>query len=101
MKSKGKSKKPSKQHFTVSRPKMERLAKIQQLIQSGKPHNASSIAKELGICVHTVYRNIEILITRFGHAIEFDHAQNKYIYTSDPVPLPSQHLSELEITAMN
>jgi len=90
----------SKSALPLSRPPLERMLRIHQLIQAGGFPNAVSLARELEVNAKTVHRDIEFMRDRLNLPVEFDHAHNGYHYTGEVNAFPTMQITEGEIFAL-
>jgi len=70
-----------------SRPPLERMLRIHQVIQSGGFPNASTLAREIEVATKTIHRDIEFMRDRLNLPVEFDSARNGYHYTEEVLSL--------------
>ena len=84
----------------LSRPPLERMLRIHQLIQSGARPNASSLARDLEVSTKTVHRDIEFMRDRLQLPIEYDGARFGFFYTQEVGSFPSLQITEGELFAL-
>ncbi len=83
-----------------SRPPLERMLRIHQLIQSGKFPNASTLAREIEVVTKTIHRDIEFMRDRLNLPVEYDAGHNGYRYTEDVSAFPTMQITEGELFAL-
>src|SRR5271154_4626599 len=83
-----------------SRPPLERMLRIHQLLQSGCFPNATTLAREIEVATKTIHRDIEFMRDRLNLPIEFDPAKNGYHYTGEVSAFPTMQITEGEIFAL-
>ena len=84
----------------LSRPPLARMLKIDELLQSGKYPNCSSVAKLLEISVKTAQRDIEFMRDQMNRPIEYDQPHRGYYYTEKVSGFPTVQVSEGEVLAL-
>ena len=84
----------------LSRPPLERMLRIHQLIQSGAHPNASTLARDLEVSTKTVHRDIEFIRDRLQLPIEYDGARFGFVYTQEVGSFPSLQITEGELFAL-
>ena len=57
-----------------TRPPIERMLKIHNLIKSGSHPNATHLARELEVTTKTIYRDIAFMRDRMDLPVEFETA---------------------------
>ena len=87
----------SSQH---SRPPLERMLRIHQLLQSEKFPNASTLALEIEVATKTIHRDIEFMRDRLNLPIEFNPARNGYFYNGEVSAFPTMQITEGELFAL-
>ena len=70
------------------RPLWRRLQTIHHEIKEGRHPNASSLARELRVSTKTVQRDLDYLRDELAAPIEFDRAENGYVYSRPDYVLP-------------
>ena len=83
-----------------SRPPLERMLRIHQLLQSGKFPNATWLAREAEVATKTIHRDIEFMRDRLNLPIEFDRANKGFRYTGEVSAFPTMQITEGEIFAL-
>jgi predicted DNA-binding transcriptional regulator YafY len=83
-----------------SRPPLERMLRIHQLLQSGKFPNASTLAAEIEVATKTIHRDIEFMRDRLNLPIEFNPARNGYFYNGEVSAFPTMQITEGELFAL-
>lgn len=84
----------------VSRPPLERMQRLHQLLHAGGCPNASALAVELEVTSKTIYRDVEFMRERLGLPIEFDAVRNGYRYTEEVSAFPTFQITEGELFAL-
>ena len=93
--------KPSKPSAKQStRPPIERMLKIHNLIKSGSHPNATLLARELEVTTKTIYRDIAFMRDRMDLPVEFETAYNGYHYLEEVGQFPTVNITEGELFAM-
>ena len=90
--------KPSAKQST--RPPIERMLKIHNLIKSGSHPNATLLARELEVTTKTIYRDIAFMRDRMDLPVEFETAYNGYHYIEEVGQFPTVNITEGELFAM-
>ena len=83
-----------------SRPPLERMLRIHQLIQAGDFPNAATLARELEVNAKTIHRDLEFMRDRLNLPIEFDRSRNGFRYTGEVSAFPTMQITEGEIFAL-
>jgi proteasome accessory factor B len=83
-----------------SRPPLERMLRIHQLIQAGNFPNATSLARETEVSTKTIQRDIEFMRDRLNLPVKFDSTRNGLHYTSEVSGFPTMQITEGEIFAL-
>jgi proteasome accessory factor B len=84
----------------LSRPPLERMLRIHQLIQAGGFPNATALARELEVNTKTIHRDLEFMRDRLNLPVEFDRSRNGYRYTGEVSAFPTMQITEGEIFAL-
>ena len=87
-------------HGLLSRPPLERMLRIHQLIQAGNFPNATSLARETEVSTKTIQRDIEFMRDRLNLPVKFDSTRNGLHYTSEVSAFPTLQITEGEIFAL-
>ena len=90
--------KPSAKQST--RPPIERMLKIHNLIKSGSHPNATLLARELEVTTKTIYRDIAFMRDRMDLPVKFETAYNGYHYLEEVGQFPTVNITEGELFAM-
>ncbi len=85
---------------TYSRPVMDRLYRIHELLQSELYPNCTRLSREFEVAVRTVKRDIDFMRTRMDLPIGFDVERNGYYYTRPVERFPRVNMSEAELFAL-
>src|SRR5947207_9959332 len=75
----------------------ERVTKIDALMRAEKYPNCVQMAKEFGVSVRTVKRDIEFMIERRNLPIEYHQTRWGYYYSKPVDAFPQAPMSEAEI----
>ncbi|MBI5799393.1 MAG: WYL domain-containing transcriptional regulator [Verrucomicrobia bacterium] len=84
----------------LSRPPLERMQRLHQLLHAGGYPNAVSLSVELEVTTKTVYRDVEFMRERLGLPIAFDVGRNGYHYTEEVAAFPTFQITEGELFAL-
>jgi len=84
----------------VRRVAWERVTKIDDLLRAGKYPNCVTMAREFGVSVRTVKRDIEFMIERHNFPIGYDQKQWGYFYSKPVDGFPKAPMTEAEIFAV-
>jgi proteasome accessory factor B len=88
------------QRLPASRPPLERMLRIHQLIQSGTFPNASSLAQQLEVSTKSIHRDLEFMRDRLDLPLEFNRARLGYFYTQEVSAFPTIQITEGELFAL-
>jgi predicted DNA-binding transcriptional regulator YafY len=83
-----------------SRPPLERMLRIHQLVQAGRFPNAITLAREIEVNPKTIHRDLEFMRDRLNLPLAFDSAHNGYHYTAEVSAFPTMQITEGEIFAL-
>jgi proteasome accessory factor B len=83
-----------------SRPPLERMLRIHQLIQSGAFPNASILANQLEVSTKSIHRDLEFMRDRLQLPLEFDRGRLGYFYTEEVTAFPTVQITEGELFAL-
>ena len=87
-------------HERLSRPPIERMLKIHNLLKGEHHPNANQLATTLEVTTKTIYRDIAFMRDRMELPVLFESAYNGYCYDGDVGPFPTVQISEGELFAM-
>jgi predicted DNA-binding transcriptional regulator YafY len=91
---------PKKRDEIFTRPPIERIMKIQRLVENREYPNSRQLSEDLKVSIRTVKRDIEFARDRMRWPIEFDVRRNGFFFTG-PVPhVPQVQMSERETFAL-
>ena len=76
------------------------MLQIHKAIQSGKFPNATTLARELEVCVRSVGRDIEFMRDRMELPIQYDAIRHGFYYDGEVAAFPSLTISEGELFAL-
>ena len=83
-----------------TRPPLERMLHIHQLLQAGGFPNATFLAREIEVSTKTIHRDLEFMRDRLNLPLQFDHAHNGFAYTGEVNAFPTMQITEGEIFAL-
>ncbi|HZR17104.1 MAG TPA: WYL domain-containing protein [Verrucomicrobiae bacterium] len=83
-----------------SRPPLERMLRIHQVIQAGRFPTATDLAAELEVSTKSVHRDLEFMRDRLELPLEFDRARFGYHYTEEVSAFPTVQITEGELFAL-
>ena len=83
-----------------TRPPLDRMLRIHQMVQAADFPNATRMAKELEVSTKSVHRDIEFMRDRLNLPIEFDHEKNGFYYTEEVSAFPTVQITEGELFAL-
>jgi predicted DNA-binding transcriptional regulator YafY len=83
-----------------SRPPLERMLRIHQVVQSGKFPNATQLAQELEVSTKSIHRDIEFMRDRLDLPLEYHPQKFGYHYTAEVTAFPTLHITEGELVAL-
>jgi predicted DNA-binding transcriptional regulator YafY len=84
----------------ASRPPLERMLRIHQVIQAGRFPTATYLAAELEVSTKSVHRDLEFMRDRLQLPLEFDRARFGYHYTEEVSAFPTVQITEGELFAL-
>jgi predicted DNA-binding transcriptional regulator YafY len=84
----------------ATRPPVERLVVIDQLIRAGRYPNAHTVAKQLEVDPRTARRDFGFLRDRCRAPLEYSTAHHGYFYRDQTYALPLMQLTEGELIAV-
>ncbi len=84
----------------VTRPAMDRITRIHELLQAGKFPSSRTLAREFEVVSRTVKRDIDFMKVRMDLPIEFDVRRNGYYYSCPVRHLPQLPVSEAELFSL-
>ena len=85
---------------SLSRPPLERMLRIHDLLRRGAFSNCTKLAGTLEVCRKTVVRDIAFMRDRLALPIEFDAQINAYRYTHPVSAFPTVQVTEGELLAL-
>lgn len=83
-----------------SRPPVERMIRIHQLIQAGGYPSASALAQELEVSTKSIYRDLEFMRERMELPLAYDSTRFGYCYTQEISAFPTLQITEGELFAL-
>ena len=87
-------------HLPASRPPLERMLRIHQIIQAGRYPTATVLAGELEVSTKSIHRDLEFMRDRLQLPLEFDRARFGYHYTEEVNAFPTLQITEGELVAL-
>ena len=84
----------------LSRPPLERMLKIHDILRRGTLVNCTRLCSELEVCRKTIVRDIGFMRDRLNLPIEFDLQIQSYRYTQPVTSFPTVQVSEGELVAL-
>src|SRR5438045_4202008 len=87
-------------HSPSSRPPLERMMRIHQVLQAGKYPTATSLARELEVSAKSIHRDLEFMTDRLGLPLEYDWSRKGYHYTEEVNSFPTVQVTEGELFAL-
>jgi proteasome accessory factor B len=90
----------ARSHVPASRPPLERMLRIHQVIQSGAFPNASDLAEQLEVSTKSIHRDLEFMRDRLQLPLAFDRARFGYRYTEEVNAFPTVQITEGELFAL-
>jgi predicted DNA-binding transcriptional regulator YafY len=92
--------KKKKAQRLMSRPPLERMLRIHQMIQGGHYPNATTLAQELEVSPKSVQRDLAFMRDRLELPLKYDGARFGYHYTQEVTSFPSLQITEGELFAL-
>jgi proteasome accessory factor B len=83
-----------------SRPPLERMLQLHQLLLDEKYPNCSSVGRRLEVSAKTIQRDLDFMRDRLGLPIEYDRARHGYEYTEEVSHFPVLNVTEGELVAL-
>ena len=90
----------TRSELPLSRPPLERMLRIHQIIQEGKYPNAVTLARELEVSSKTVYRDLDFMRDRLQLPLEYDGSRFGFYYTQEVRSFPTLQITEGELFAL-
>jgi proteasome accessory factor B len=91
---------PKEKRLGASRPAMERMRRIHQLLQNKEYPNCTKLAKEFEVVKRTMKRDIEFMKDQMRLPIGFDTGRNGHYYTETVEHFPELPMSEADVFAL-
>jgi predicted DNA-binding transcriptional regulator YafY len=82
------------------RPPIQRMLHIHNAIQAGKFPNATTLARDLEVCVRSIGRDIEFMRDQMELPICYDEVRHGFFYDREVSAFPSVTISEGELFAL-
>jgi predicted DNA-binding transcriptional regulator YafY len=83
-----------------SRPPLERMIRLHDLLQARAFPNCRTLARELEVSPKTIQRDIDFMRDRLSLPIEYDQLQFGFYYTEPVANFPNMEVSQGEIMAL-
>jgi len=83
-----------------SRPPLERMHRLHDLLSSEHPVNCQQLGKDFEVSYKTIQRDLDFMRDRLGLPIEYDAARYTFRYTEKVKAFPLLQVSEGEILAL-
>ncbi len=83
-----------------SRPPLERMLRIHQLLHARKYPNARTLSADLEVSPKSIHRDVDFMRDRLDLPIDYDRTRFGYYYTSEVTVFPTVQISEGEIFAL-
>jgi predicted DNA-binding transcriptional regulator YafY len=87
-------------HLPHSRPPLERMLRIHQIIQFGNYPNASTLAGELEVSTKSIHRDLEFMRDRLGLPLVYHPQRFGYCYNEEVSAFPTVQITEGELFAL-
>ncbi len=83
-----------------SRPPLERMLRLHQLIQGGGFPNCGAVAREFEVSTRTIKRDVDFMKCRLNLPIEYDSRRYGFYYTKAVEQFPGVSVTEAEVFAL-
>jgi predicted DNA-binding transcriptional regulator YafY len=83
-----------------TRPPLQRMLHIHEVLQAGKYPNATQLAAELEVSTKSVYRDVEFMRDRLQLPVAFDPVRSGFHYTEPVGAFPTLQITEGELLAL-
>jgi len=84
----------------LTRPPMERMWRIHQMLSKDTWPNCTGLSRELEVSPKTVMRDLEFMRDRLGLPLEYDAVRHGYYYTAPVRDFPTMKVSQGEVAAL-
>ena len=91
---------PRKGSEALTRPPMERMWRIHQILTGGSYPNCTGLSGELEVSAKTVMRDLEFMRDRLGLPLEYDEVKHGYYYTAPVRDFPTMKVTQGEVAAL-
>ncbi len=88
------------QPIPASRPPLQRMLQIHQMIQAGRYPSAKVLAQELEVSTKSVYRDLEFMRDRLELPLEYHPKRRGYYYSEEVHSFPSLQITAGELVAL-
>ncbi len=83
-----------------SRPPLERMHRLHDLLSSEQPVNCQQLGKDFEVSYKTIQRDLDFMRDRLNLPIEYDASRYTFRYTEKVEAFPLLQVSEGEILAL-
>jgi len=84
----------------LTRPPMERMWRIHQILSGESYPNCSGLSRELEVSAKTVMRDLEFMRDRLGLPLEYEAVKHGYHYTAPVRDFPTMKVTQGEVAAL-
>ena len=91
---------PKKAPEALTRPPMERMWRIHQILSGESYPNCTGLSRELEVSAKTVMRDLEFMRDRLGLPLEYDAVKHGYFYSAPVRDFPTMKVSQGEVAAL-
>jgi proteasome accessory factor B len=91
---------PRKASEALTRPPMERMWRIHQILSDQSYPNCTGLSRELEVSAKTVMRDLEFMRDRLGLPLEYDAVKHGYFYSAPVRDFPTMKVSQGEVAAL-
>jgi predicted DNA-binding transcriptional regulator YafY len=91
---------PRKAPEALTRPPMERMWRIHQILSDQSFPNCTGLSGELEVSAKTVMRDLEFMRDRLGLPLEYDAVKHGYYYTAPVRDFPTMKVTQGEVAAL-
>ncbi len=83
-----------------SRPPLERMLRIHELLKDGRTPGVGELARRLEVSGKTVQRDVEFMRERLKLPVSYSRTHSGYRYTEPAAGFPSLQVTEGEVVAL-
>lgn len=91
---------PRKAPEALTRPPMERMWRIHQILSDQSYPNCTGLSGELEVSAKTVMRDLDFMRDRLGLPLEYDAVKHGYYYTAPVRDFPTMKVTQGEVAAL-